>query len=67
MEGGMQDNAGCEADCLWTIIWCADDADVSQAMCGLSAGFMSFGGIFECNDCRKRDFYMIIWKKKGFK
>ena len=56
MEGGMQDNARSEADCLWTIIWCADDADVSQAMCGLSARFMSLGGIFECNDCRGRDF-----------
>ena len=66
----MQDNAGSEADCLWTIIWHADDADVSQAMWGLSARFMSFGGIFECNDLSWEGFYMIVWrkkKKKGFK
>lgn len=69
MEGGMQDNAGSEADCSWTIIWCAADADVLQVVWGLSARFMSFflgeflnvmivvGGILY--DC---------WKeKKGFK
>ena len=63
MEGGTQDNAGSEADCLWTIIWCADDADVSQAMWGLSAGFMSFGEFLNVMIVMGG----IVWKKKKFK